>query len=60
MKGSRTAIISLILVVLGAVQGFDFATLISDPVIVGRVVSGIGIVMLVLRAMTDTAILNDK
>jgi len=60
MKGKRTAIVSLILVVLGALQGFDFMTLIDDPQTAGRLVSGIGVVMLVLRAMTDTTFLSEK
>ncbi len=60
LKGKRTAIISLILVVLGAIQGFDFLTLIDDPVMAGRVVSGIGTMYLVLRAITDTSMFNNR
>ena len=54
MKGFKTAIVSLALVVLGALQGFDWATLISDPQTAGWVVSAIGVVMMVLRAITDS------
>ncbi len=60
LKGKRTAFIALIIVVLGAIQGFDLATLIADPVVAGRVVSGIGIAMLVLRGITDTSMFNPR
>ncbi len=60
LKGKRTALIALVLVVLGALQGFDFLTLIDDPMVAGRVVSGIGLVMLVLRAVTDTSMFNTR
>ena len=54
MKGKKTAIISLLLVIFGAIQGFDWTTLIADTQTAGWVVSGIGIVMFALRAITDT------
>lgn len=60
MKGKKTALVAFVLVLLGAAQGFDFLTLIDDPMIAGRVVSGIGVVMLVLRAFTDTSIFTDR
>jgi hypothetical protein len=60
MKGSRTALVALLLVVLGALQSFEWVTIVSDAVVAGRIVAGIGIVMMVLRAMTDTALFSDK
>jgi len=54
LKGKRTALVALALMVLGAVQGFDWATIIDNPATVGWVVSGIGIAMFALRAITDS------
>lgn len=60
LKGKKTALVALVLVVLGALQGFDFLTLVNDPAIAGRVVAGIGLVMMVLRAVTDTSLFTDR
>ena len=60
LKGKKTAIVSLILVILGAIQGFDFTTIVNNEQTVGWIVSGIGIVMFALRAITDTAMFKDE
>ena len=60
LKGWKTAAVSLLLLILGAVQGFDFATLISNPQVAGWIVSGIGIAMFVLRAITTGPMGTDK
>ena len=54
LNGWKTAIFSLLLVVLGALQGFDWATLITDPQVVGWVVTAIGVAVFALRAITNT------
>lgn len=56
LTGYKTAAFSLLLIIFGALQGFDWATLISDPQIVGWVMTGIGAIVFVLRALTTTPI----
>lgn len=58
LKGKKTALVSLALVILGAVQGFDWATIISSPETMGWVTTGIGIVMFALRAITDSSMFS--
>jgi hypothetical protein len=60
MKGKKTAIISLLLVILGALQGFDLTTIISDPETAGWVMSGIGILMFGLRTITTGPIFTSE
>jgi len=52
--GKKTAFVSLLLVIFGAIQGFDWASLVTDPQMVGWMTTGIGVVMFVLRAVTST------
>jgi hypothetical protein len=54
LKGYRTIIIGAALAVLGFLQSQDLTAIISNPQTAGYVVSGIGVVMMVLRKMTDT------
>lgn len=55
IKGWKTALISLLIVVFGALETFDF-TAILTPEISGIVVTVIGIVMFILRALTNTSL----
>ena len=59
LKGKRTALFSLLLGVLGLLQGFAFALFIENPRIVGFLVSGIGLFTYILRMLT-TPIYKDK
>lgn len=52
MTGYRTVLFGAILAVLGVLQGLDWMTLISNPKLAGYVASGIGVVIVVLRAIT--------
>ena len=56
----RTALFALVLAILGAVQGFDMATLISDPQMVGWVGTGIGVIIFGLRAITNAPMFSKK
>ena len=58
LKGGRTALIGLLLTVLGALQGFEWTTIVSNPSTAGFIISGIGALMIVLRAITDTPMFN--
>lgn len=60
LKGKRTALVALAIMVVGALQAFDFTTIFSDPTQAGWVVTGLGVVMFVLRAITDTSMFENK
>lgn len=60
LTGFKTVIVGVLLAVLGALQGLDWLSLISDPEIAGWVVSGIGVVMTVLRLFTTTPVAAKK
>ncbi len=60
LKGKRTALVALALMIVGAVQGFDWATIVSEPTMVGWIGTGIGALMFVLRAITDSPFLESK
>ncbi len=60
LKGKKTAIFALILVMLGAAEGFEWVSMFDDPVTAGWIVSGIGAIAMVLRAFTTTPILKDE
>jgi len=60
LQTKRTAIVSLALMIFGAIQGFDWATLIDNPQHVGWLVSGIGVAMFALRAITDSPMFSKK
>lgn len=53
-KGYRTLIFGAVVTVLGFLQGFDFTTIVSDPKTAGFIVSGIGILTMILRKFTNT------
>lgn len=53
LKGWKTRLVALALVVLGAVQAVDLTTIVPEP-FVGIVISGIGLLMWYLRSITDT------
>jgi len=59
MKGSRTALFALLLTVLGALQGFDWITLVDDPSVVGWIGTGIGVAVFALRSITSTPLFQD-
>lgn len=54
-KGWRTLVVSLVLAVVGVLQTADWATIVG-PAAVGPVMLGIGAVVAVLRALTDTPV----
>ena len=53
IKGWRTAIVSLLIAIFGALEAFDFTSILT-PDIAGYVVTAIGVVMFILRAYTKT------
>jgi len=56
MQGYRTVLIASLIAVFGALQGLDWVSLIPDANVAGWIVSGIGLVMFVLRWFTTTPI----
>jgi hypothetical protein len=54
-KGWRTLVVSLVLAIVGVLQTADWATIVG-PSAVGPVMLGIGAVVAVLRALTDTPV----
>jgi hypothetical protein len=55
--GYRTVLLGAVITVVGALQGLDWAALIPhNPQAAGWVVSGIGVVMTVLRFVTSTPV----
>lgn len=54
MKGYRTLIFGAVLAALGFLQGFDFTTIVADPKTAGFVTSAVGIVIIILRKITNT------
>ena len=57
LTGYKTVIAGAIITVVGALQGLDWASLLpGNPQAAGWVVSGIGIVMTVLRFITNTPV----
>lgn len=56
LTGYKTVIVGVALAILGALQGLDWATLITDPELAGWIVSGIGVVVTVLRLFTSTPV----
>jgi hypothetical protein len=59
-KGWWTMILSLVLVVVGQLQTWDWMTLVSDPKMVGWIVTGLGILMAALRVITGTPLGQSK
>ena len=59
LKGWKTFIVALAVAVFGALESFDF-TQFLDQDIAGYVVTGIGVVMFVLRALTSTPALKSE
>ncbi len=60
LTGKKTAIFAFILVMLGAAQSFEWITLVTDPVASGRIVAGIGLAVMILRALTNTALFKSE
>lgn len=57
MTGYRTVIVAALVAVVGALQGLNFVELIpEDPNAAGWIVTGLGVVMGVLRFMTSTSV----
>jgi hypothetical protein len=59
MVKSKTMWFGALLTVLGALQGLDWATLITNPKVSGIIISGIGVAVMILRAVTNQP-LSDK
>jgi len=55
IHGWKTIVTSLAIFIFGALEAYDF-TQILTPELSGYVVSGIGVVMFILRAVTKTPI----
>ncbi|MGD9866714.1 MAG: hypothetical protein AB7U38_01810 [Hyphomicrobiales bacterium] len=55
LKGYRTLIFGFLISALGANQASDVATIVPDEW-VGVVMAAIGVVVLALRSLTDTAV----
>jgi len=53
LNGWKTFVVALFIAIFGALESFDF-TQFLDADIAGYVVSGIGVVMFILRAITST------
>lgn len=60
LTGYKTIIVGAALTILGAIQGLDWAHIITNPTAAGWVVSGIGVVMMILRALTTTPVATPK
>lgn len=54
-KGWRTVLVSIVLAVVGVLQTADWATIVA-PRQVGPVILAIGVVVAVLRTLTDTPV----
>lgn len=55
LKGKRTAIVSLLIMVFGALETFDWTSIFNDNTS-GIVMMVISVIMFLLRTVTDTAI----
>ncbi len=55
MKGYRTLLVNAAVALVGVAQSFDWTTVVA-PNRVGLVLTGIGVVNMVLRALTDTPV----
>lgn len=55
LKGWRTVAVSMVIAVVGVLQTADWATIVA-PSRVGPVMLAIGIVVALLRALTDTPV----
>lgn len=61
MTGYRTLIVAALVAIVGALQGLDWASFLpSDPTTVGWIITGLGVVMGVLRFLTTGAIGEKK
>lgn len=58
LTGYKTVIVGALLAVLGALQGLDWNVIITDPQVAGWVVSGIGVLVVILRSLTSTPVLK--
>jgi len=57
LKGYRTIIVAVLIAVIGALQGLNWLNLLPDNAeAAGWIVSGLGFVMMALRAVTDTPV----
>lgn len=57
LTGLKTIIVSLAVVIFGALESFDFTSILT-PEISGYVTMAIGVIMFILRALTTTPILS--
>lgn len=53
LQGWKTFVVSLLITVFGALESFDFTQFLSEN-IAGYVVTAIGVVMFILRALTKS------
>lgn len=55
MKGFKTLVFGAIITALGGIQAMDLAGIVPESLI-GIVMAGIGVVVMVLRMLTDTPV----
>lgn len=55
LTGYKTLLVGSIVTVLGAVQALDWVHLVPNPATAGWIVSALGIIMMVLRMLTNTS-----
>jgi hypothetical protein len=58
LTGYKTLIVASLITVLGVVQGLDWVHLVTSPGAAGWIVSIIGVVMMILRAMNNTSMMT--
>lgn len=59
LKSKRTALVALAIIVVGALQGFDFVTITDTAQQAGYATMALGAIMFILRAITDSAIFSE-
>lgn len=59
VSGWKTFIVSLMLAVFGALETFDYTQFLNESV-ASYVVTGVGVVMFILRALTKTPIFKSE
>lgn len=58
MNGFKTMIVALLITIFGALEAFDFTTYLDGDT-AGYVTTGIGVVMMILRAVTKSPVFKN-
>jgi hypothetical protein len=56
LKGWKTLIVNALAALVGVALIFDWSSIISNPSVTGYIVTGLGILNMVLRTMTNTPV----